>query len=88
VPPDIGRGGGPTAGTAHHHHQTARHHPNGFFDGNTPRGHCGRFAGAWREGFAYGFRAAIRQAGRLLGPETWHTLEELADEFELAGVDD
>ncbi len=51
------------------------------------RSRRGRYGCAWREGFGYGFRDALRLAARELPPETWHTLDRLADEYELAGDD-
>jgi hypothetical protein len=53
---------------------------------NRPR-QCGRYADAWRDGFGYGFRDALRLAGRRLPPEAWPTLDALADEYELAADD-
>jgi hypothetical protein len=49
--------------------------------------HLGRYGYAWREGFGYGFRDALRLAGRRLPPEYWHVVEALADEFDLAAGD-
>jgi len=55
---------------------------------NAQRRQCGQYADAWQRGFGYGFRDALRLAARELPPETWHTLEALADQYELAGSDD
>lgn len=55
---------------------------------NRPHRQCGRYADAWREGFGQGFRDGLRLAGRRLGPEAWHTLSRLADEYDLAGGSD
>ena len=49
---------------------------------------CGRYAFAWRQGFGHGFRDALRLAARRLPPETWHTLDRLAGEFDLAANDE
>jgi hypothetical protein len=50
--------------------------------------HSRRPAGEiWRDGFAYGFRDALRLAARELPPECWPVLHELANEYELAGGD-
>lgn len=91
-PPDRERGDGPISETArhHHHHQTTtRHHPSsGVFDATTRRPQPACYAAAWRHGFGYGFRDALRLAGRRLGPEAWHTLSRLADEYDLAGGTD
>jgi hypothetical protein len=54
---------------------------------NAYRRHVGRYAAAWREGFGYGFRDALRLAGRRLPLECWAVLEQLADEYELAADD-
>lgn len=81
-------GGDPIPEAAGHHHPiTARHHPNGTFNANTRRSHIGRYAHAWRYGFGCGFRDALRLAARELPPDTWHTLEQLADRYDLAGGD-
>jgi hypothetical protein len=91
-PPDRGGGPGSSPGTAdHHHHQSfTKAQPlssDQHLQGNAAPRHLGRYASGWREGFAYGFRDALRLAARRLGPETWHALDRLADEFELAGGD-
>lgn len=52
----------------------------------TPR-HVGRYACAWRDGFGYGFRDALRLAARRLPPEAWPLLDRLASQYELAGSD-
>jgi hypothetical protein len=41
----------------------------------------------FREGFARGFRDALRLAARRLPPETWPALEALADQYDLASGD-
>jgi hypothetical protein len=84
-PPE--RGGAPTAGSADHHHlpTTTRHHPSGF----SQRSPASRYAGAWREGFCYGFLDALRCAARRTDdPEVWSMLSRLASEYMLAGGDD
>ena len=76
------RGGAPIPGSADHHPQhrqsiaTSDQHPQD-----------NRFAGAWREGFGYGFRDALRLAARELPPETWAVLGDLAERYGLAGGD-
>jgi hypothetical protein len=48
----------------------------------------GRFAHAWREGFGYGFRDALRLAQREVDdPAVWLVLDRLADECQLAAGD-
>ncbi|MGO9155888.1 hypothetical protein [Mycobacterium sp.] len=51
------------------------------------RPHTGRYACGWRDGFRAGAADALRVAGRRLPVETWHTIEALADAYELAGGD-
>jgi hypothetical protein len=46
---------------------------------------CQCHADVWREGFRRGFGDALRLAARRLPPETWHTLDALADEYGPAG---
>jgi hypothetical protein len=47
-----------------------------------------RYAGAWREGFCYGFRDALRLAARRTDDlEVLVMLSRLAAEYELAGGD-
>jgi hypothetical protein len=41
----------------------------------------GRYARAWREGFAHGALDALRSGRLRLPPETWPTLDQLADEY-------
>lgn len=41
-------------------------------------------AHVWRDGFAYGFRDALRLAGRRLPPEARPIIDALADEYDLA----
>jgi hypothetical protein len=41
----------------------------------------------WKHGFAAGAADALRVAGRRLPVETWHIVEALASEYELAGSD-
>lgn len=43
---------------------------------------AGRFARAWREGFAQGAADALREAQRRLPPETWPVLQALSDIYE------
>jgi hypothetical protein len=53
---------------------------------NSPPRHCAR---AWRKGFGYGFRDALRLAARRTDdPEVWLMLSRFADEYTLAGGDD
>jgi hypothetical protein len=61
--------------------------PHSAVKPNAADRHLGHYGGAWREGFGHGFRDALRIAARRLPPETWHTLAQLADEYELAGGD-
>jgi hypothetical protein len=42
-------------------------------------------ASAWRDGYRRGALDGLRRAGRRLPPECWAILEDLADEYELAG---
>jgi hypothetical protein len=69
-----------------HHHQrwpliTKNQHPR--FN------HPGSYGCAWRQGFAFGFRDALRLAAREVDdPAVWLVLSRLADEYELAGGDD
>ena len=73
------------------HHNAGPIRKSGPHQGHQPRPaysrsrQCGRYADTWREGFAYGFRDALRLAARQLPPETWSTLAELADRYALAG---
>jgi hypothetical protein len=86
VPPDEGRPSVPEPRASHHHRRQSLikdQHPQGIA---APR-HLGRYACGWRDGFGYGFRDALRLAGRRLPPEYWHIVEALADEFDLAGGD-
>jgi hypothetical protein len=53
----------------------------------TGRRHLGLYASGWRDGFSAGAADALRVAGRHLPVETWHTIEALADAYELAGGD-
>ena len=47
----------------------------------------GRFVHAWREGFGYGFRDALRLAQRQIDdPAVWVVLDRLADKYELAAA--
>jgi hypothetical protein len=90
--PDRGGGPGSSPGAASHHHRQSftKAQPlrsDQHLQGNAAPQRLGRYAGAWREGFGYGFRDALRCAARELGPETWHTLGQLADEFDLAAGD-
>jgi hypothetical protein len=83
-PPDE-NGGAPTPENAdHHHHQ---HRPLTRENRHSQFNRCGGYAGAWREGFGTGFRDGLRLAARRLPPETWNTLEALADEYDLVGSD-
>jgi hypothetical protein len=46
-----------------------------------------RPAELWRDGFAHGFRDALRLAARELPPDTWAALDQLAERYDLAGGD-
>lgn len=46
----------------------------------------GRPAQLWREGYAAGFRDALRLGERELPPETWAVLYQLATRYDLAGA--
>lgn len=77
------RGGAPTGSARHHQRQSlAKEDQHPQFNRLGRR--CGRHADAWRWGFGCGFRDALRLAARQLPPETWDTLEALADQYELA----
>jgi hypothetical protein len=53
--------------------------------GSTP---AWRYAHAWREGFCYGFRDALRLAAREINdPEVWVVLTRIAESYTLAGSD-
>lgn len=58
-----------------------------MFDSTARRSQPACYAAAWRHGYAYGFRDALRLAERRPGPEAWHTLAQLADDYDLAGSD-
>jgi hypothetical protein len=84
-PPDKeGRPPITTPGASHHHHRQSltknqQHKPNA----------ASRHGTAWREGFGYGFRDALRCAARRTDdPDVWAMLSRLADEYDLAGGDD
>jgi hypothetical protein len=49
--------------------------------------HLGLYAAGWRDGFSAGAADALRVAGRHLPPETWHVVEALADQYDLAAGD-
>ena len=90
--PDWEVGAASTPGSGRHHHpshtsHTTRHHPSGISDGITRKRQAPCYAAAWRAAYARGFRDALRLAERRLGPEAWHTLSRLADEYDLAGSD-
>lgn len=47
------------------------------------------YAGAWREGFGYGFRDALRLVAREIDdPKVWAALADIADGYALAGCDE
>lgn len=48
---------------------------------------AGYYATAWRAGFGAGFHDACRLAARELPPETWATLSDSANRYELARSD-
>ncbi|WP_322859151.1 hypothetical protein U8D42_03980 [Mycobacterium europaeum] len=54
---------------------------------NARRPRLGMYACGWRAGFAAGAADALRVAGRRLPVETWHIIEVLADQYELAADD-
>jgi hypothetical protein len=83
-PPDEGRPSVPEPRASHHHRRQSLTRNQQVQPNGAPR-HLGRYAHAWREGFSYGFRDALRLAGRRLPPESWAVIEALADEFDLAG---
>jgi hypothetical protein len=56
-------------------------------DYTVPPRHICSHSRASREGFGYGFRDALRLAGRRLPPDTWATLDRLADDYELTTSD-
>jgi hypothetical protein len=70
----------PTASSAPQPHDNRAHR-------QCRRNTVGRCAGvAWREGFGYGFRDALRLAQRELDdPHAWAVLDRIADQYELAG---
>jgi hypothetical protein len=45
-----------------------------------------RYAETWRAVYARGFHDALRLAERELPPETWATLQDLAERYDLAGA--
>ena len=65
----------------------ARQNPHRHPQGTTAPRHIGGYASAWRHGFAYGFRDALRLAARRLPAEAWSVLDALASEYDLAGGD-
>jgi hypothetical protein len=84
-PPDWGKGRAP-------HHQDPQPHLHGqqaitktasHHQPSAAGRHIGRYATAFRHGFGCGFRDALRLAARRLGPETWHTLAQLEDEYSI-----
>jgi hypothetical protein len=86
MPPDR-RGGAPTPESARHHHRR-----QSFIKDQHPQGiaghrHLGRYASGWRDGFTAGAVDALRVVGRRLPVETWHVIEALADQYELAADD-
>ena len=50
--------------------------------------HIGRYTAGWRDGFTAGAVDALRVAGRYLPVETWHIIEQLANQYDLAGSDE
>jgi hypothetical protein len=88
-PPDEKRWVGVAADAEHHQqsaHTTDRSHAIA-----TRQCRCNkvsRRAAAWRDGFAYGFRDALRLAQRELDdPHAWVLLDRLADRYDLCGGD-
>jgi hypothetical protein len=90
--PDQGR---PSTNSSHHSKQPTGANYTGqprqpAFDALVPRTartcHPGRRAHAWREGFGYGFRDALRLASRHIDdPHVLAILAELAECYDLAG---
>jgi hypothetical protein len=83
-PPDEGRPSVPEPRASRHHRRQSLikdQHPQGIA---APR-HLGRYASGWRDGFTAGAVDALRCAGRRLPVETWHIIEDLAEQYELAG---
>lgn len=82
------RAGPPEKEAARNRHEPGRQPRNAFHMPayRAPRRQCGRYADAWREGFAVGFQDALRLAARELPPETWAVLEQLAQRYDLAGA--
>ena len=55
---------------------------------NGARRQCGRYAHAWRHGFAAGFKDGLRLAAREFDdPHAWLVLDRIADQYELAADD-
>jgi hypothetical protein len=92
VPPDEkGRPSVPEPRAGHHHRQSfTKAQPlssDQHLQGNAAPRHIGRYANGWRDGFRAGAADALRVAGRRLPAETWHIIEALADQYELAAGD-
>ncbi len=93
--PERERGGGPNPETANHHPKTTRHHPDGSFDASTPgrgcvTGRCARRgADLWREGYCYGFLAALRDVARATNdPDVWCVLGRVGENITPPAADD
>ncbi len=96
-PPEVGDGRPPEREPANvekvgyqaTNYTSTSHQPSGRHtaDCSVRRPHTGRYACGWRDGFRAGAADALRVAGRRLPVETWHTIEALADAYELAGGD-
>ncbi len=88
--PDI-KNGPPAAkpgDTANTSHTSPHQEAEGFSHGSSTGPQRRRHGDVWREGYAYGFRGALRLAARELDdPHAWAVLDELADRYDLAGGD-
>jgi hypothetical protein len=85
-PPDE-KGRPPITTPGARHHQRQPLIKDQHQKGNAAPRHIGRYASGWRDGFRAGAADALRVAGRRLPVETWHIVEELADQYELAADD-
>lgn len=87
-PPEKGRAPAVRPGTPPPSPDTSRQ-PSDQRSFHASTRHCqiGRYAAGWRAGFRAGAVDALRVAGRRLPVETWHIVEALADQYELAADD-
>ena len=80
-PPEKRRAGASPDAEPHHQQSAGSTHTDQIQD-IAP---VGRFARAWRTGFAYGFRDALRLAQREIDdPAVWVVLDRLAADYDLA----